>query len=325
MAEINLKTLTRKIDLLTLRLLLTVEEERHLGRSAIRENIAASAVTKRIQDLEDMVGLKIFHRGPKGVILTPVGQVVAQHVRRIFGSLDDMRRDIHDFIEGVRGRIRICSTEAIIIEFLADEIGDFVQNFPDVIVDLVEERNPGVLRAASSGTIDVVVYAATDDLDESGIESFPYRSDKLVAVLPRGHALSSRSSVAFSDLLDFDFIALPPDTSLMTQLRQAAEEAGRELKVKYRVASNEAARGLVRAGLGLAVQPDGMVSFEDYGRICTASLLDSWATRHVRAGAPRGRANSAAARAFLGQLTGPALRPVDGALAPEPRKLVSMR
>lgn len=305
MTEINLKMLTRKIDLLTLRLLLTVEEERHLGRSAQRENIAASAVTKRIQDLEDMVGLKLFHRGPKGVMLTPVGQVVAQHIRSIFDSLDNMRRDIDDFIEGVRGRIRICSTEAIIIEFLANEIGDFIQSFPDVVVELVEERNPGVLRAATAGTVDVVVYASTDDLDDSCIDSFPYRTDRLVAVLPRGHALSSRSSVAFADLLDSDFVALPASTSLMTQLQNAAQSAGRELKIKYQVMSNEAARGLVRAGLGVAIQPDGIVSFEDYGRICAVPLTESWATRHIRVGAPRGRTVVAAARAFLRQLNSP--------------------
>jgi DNA-binding transcriptional LysR family regulator len=304
-AEVNLKILTRKVDLLTLRLFLTLEEERHLGRSAVRENIAPSAVTKRIQDFEDMVGAELFHRGPKGVVPTPVGRVVAQHVRSIFGSLDNMRREIDDFVGGVRGHIRICTTESIITEFLANEIGDFVLSFPDVQVDLVEERNRDVIQAGANGAADVVIYALTADLDDSAVDSVPYRTDNLVAVLPRGHALRGRSSIAFRELLDSDFIGLSPNTSLMMQLRHAAEEAGCELKVKYQVASNEAARSLVRAGLGVTVQPDGLVTFSDQGRICAVQLTEPWAVRHLRAGTPKRRLPVAAARAFLRQLTNP--------------------
>lgn len=306
MAELNLKTLTRKIDLLTLRLFLTLDEERHLGRSAIRENIAPSAVTKRMQDFEEMIGLELFHRGPKGVEPTPVGRVVAHRVRDIFASLESMRREIDDFVGGVRGHIRICTTESIITEFLADEIGDFVQSFPNVIVDLVEERNRAVIQAGLDGTADVVIYALTKDIDDSGIDSLPYRTDNLVAVLPRNHPLSAKSSIAFEQLLDSDFIGLSPNTSLMMQLRHAAQKAGGELKVKYEVASNEAARSLVRAGLGVMVQPDGLVMFSDPGRICAVQLTEAWAVRHLRAGIPKRRLAITAARTFLRQLTNPA-------------------
>src|ERR1700733_13780394 len=96
MTDLSLNILIRRVDLLTLRLFLTIIEERNLGRAAIRENIAPSAVTKRIHDFEEVLGFELFHREPKGVVLSSVGHAVAAHVRGIFDTLNDIRADISE-------------------------------------------------------------------------------------------------------------------------------------------------------------------------------------------------------------------------------------
>ena len=74
--------LIRQVDLFTLRLFLSAIEEQQIGRAAIRENIAASTATKRIQDLEEIAGVRLLERTPKGVSASPAGAVLARPGRR---------------------------------------------------------------------------------------------------------------------------------------------------------------------------------------------------------------------------------------------------
>ena len=61
----NVRTWIRKLDLMTLRLFASITEERNIGRAAVRESIASSAVTKRIQQLEDTLGFRLMYRDPR--------------------------------------------------------------------------------------------------------------------------------------------------------------------------------------------------------------------------------------------------------------------
>jgi DNA-binding transcriptional LysR family regulator len=302
MEDLNFNMLVRKVDLLTLRLFLTVIEERHLVRAAARENIAPSAVTKRIHDFEDTLGLELFYREPKGVILSSFGHVVADHVRQIFDNLNSIRSCIGEFQGGIRGHVRLATTESIIVEFLAADIGEFIRLFPSVDIDVHEDRNPNVIRSLTAGTVDLAVYSAIDDAATNNLEKYAYRQDRLVAILPRSHPRSTRQAMLFHELLDSDFVGLSATTSLMMQMEQAAVEANRTLNIKYRVASNEAARALVRAELACALQPEGMVTSEDMGRLAVIPLLDAWAVRHMHIAVPNRKSVPPAARALLDHL-----------------------
>lgn len=104
MSSFNKTRLLRQVDFFTLRLFLSAVEEGQIGRAALRENIAPSAATKRIQELEDVVGLRLLERTPKGVILSPAGEVLVRHIRQIFTNVDELRAELSAFSEGVRER-----------------------------------------------------------------------------------------------------------------------------------------------------------------------------------------------------------------------------
>ncbi|WP_168788519.1 LysR family transcriptional regulator [Paraburkholderia aromaticivorans] len=303
MSGLSIQGLIRRVDLFTLKLFLSVVEERQIGRAAIRENIAASAATKRIQDLEDVAGIRLFDRNPKGVVTSQAGEVLARHVRVMFASLDEIRRDIGELIDGVSGHVGIGATGSIIIQYLAREIAEFTRDFPMVQVELHEDVNAKVMRAVASGDIDVGVFVATANLANEAIDSVEYRTDDLVAVVPLGHPLSERASVTLVDLMQEDIIGIAPNTTLMTELHKAAALAGRELHPKYNVNSVEAARSLVQEGLGVTIQPECMLSLEDYERLSTVALAEPWAHRSIHIGTQRGKALSSATTALIKQLT----------------------
>ena len=306
MGRFDVNALVRKVDLLTLKLFLTVVEEGQLARAASREHIVPSAVTKRIQELEELIGIKLFHRAPKGAVLTPGGRVVARHIRTIFGGIDQMRDEIGEFADGPRGYVRVAANESIIIEFLANEIHRFATEYPDIEIELLPQPNPDMSRHFALGTADIGIFAsygaarriAVQDADVS-----EYRTDQLVAVVPRGHDLATKPEISLRDLVDAGLIGLRPASPFMDNLRKAADSEGFSLRLKYEVTTNESARALVRAGLGVSIQPRGVLGLEDYARISLVPLTQIWATRRLSVAVQAGQPPSAAASTFLAQLS----------------------
>ncbi|MFB9126527.1 LysR family transcriptional regulator [Paraburkholderia dipogonis] len=303
MAGLSLHNLTRRVDLFTLRLFLTVVEEQQMRRAAVRENIAPSAATRRIQDLEEIAGIDLFERLPTGMVPSAAGEVLARHVRLLFDNLDVMRREVAEFTEGVRGHIFISSTSTIIVQFLAREIAEFTRDFPFVDIELQEDANTNVVGAVVAGKADVAMFYATDDIDRDALEIIEYRTDRLVAVVPKGHSLGERASVKTGDLLEQNVIGISATTSMMTQLRNAAAALGRELNVKFRVSTIEAARSLVKAGLGVMIQPESMLPVEDLNKVTLVALDEPWALRRLCIGTRRGDSLTAATRAFVARFT----------------------
>ena len=295
----NRMHLIRQVDLFTLRLFLSAVEEQQIGRAAIRENIAASTATKRIQDLEEIAGVKLLERTPKGVAPSPAGEVLVRCIRSIFSQLDDLRAEIATFTDGMRGELTIASARSIIAPFLARELGDYARAFP--LVDLVvrEMDNTDIVRAVVQGDVDIGVYAAADDLDLEGVDVVPYRKDRMVAVLPIGHPLADRPSVTLEDLLTENVIVVGP---MVAAFREAAKRLGRDFKPEYNVRSAGVAISLVQEGLGVTVQPECLVGTELLDRVAVVDLSEPWAIRLINIATVLGRMPSPAGRALIGQL-----------------------
>ncbi|WP_260327027.1 LysR substrate-binding domain-containing protein [Paraburkholderia atlantica] len=199
--------------------------------------------------------------------------------------------------------IGVSSTSTIIVHFLAWEIARFMRDFPLVDIEFHEDANVNVVNAVVSGNADLAVFYATDDIDSAKLDIVAYRSDRLVAVVPRGHPLGERASVTTRDPLDEDLVGISPATSMMKQLRNAATALGRELRMKYCVNTMEAARALVKAELGVTIQPESMLSREDFDKVATVPLDEPWADRQICVGTKRGETLTAATRALVAQLT----------------------
>lgn len=299
MSTFNRLHLIRQVDLLTLKLFLSAVEEQQIGLAAIRENVAASTATKRIQDLEDIAGIKLLERSPKGVLPSPAGEVLVRYLRRIFANLDDMRSEIAAFTDGMRGELTIASARSIIVPFLAREIGEFQRAYPLVNIVVRELDNAGIVQAVARGEADVGVFAAAHALDLGGVDVTPYREDRLIAVVPQGHPLAARTSVTTEDLLSENLIVVG---AMVGAIRAAARRLGVDFQPRYDVRSTGVAVSLVQAGLGVTVQPECMVSHELFSRVAVLELAEPWAVRRVQVATARGRELNPIARALIEQL-----------------------
>ena len=121
------RSFARRIDLTSLQLFVAVCELGSIGRAAEREFIAASAVSKRLSDLETAVDTALLYRHSRGVTLTPAGESLLHHARTVLFGLERMQGELSEYADGVRGHVRMHANISAIFQFLPEDLGAFAR------------------------------------------------------------------------------------------------------------------------------------------------------------------------------------------------------
>ena len=119
-----------------------------------------------------------------------------------------------------------------------------------------------------------------DNVELAGLQSRPWREDRLALAVHPDHPLARRKSVAFADTLDYEHVGLPPSTAVHTLLQRSAARSGRTIDYRATVSNFDAAFRVVAANLGISVVPQEVA--QTYARVMnvrTLALADAWARR----------------------------------------------
>src|SRR5690606_826240 len=124
-----------------------------ITRVAEHTPMVGSAISKRLAQLEDIVGQPLLIRRRRGVEPTAAGQALLHRARNILAQCDGVARDMADYAAGVRGLVRISATASTIAERLADDVADFLRQAEhrDIRVELEEGLSHDVLRSVREG------------------------------------------------------------------------------------------------------------------------------------------------------------------------------
>lgn len=293
-------------DWVTLRLFLACLDAGSVTRAADRCGIAVSAATRRLQLLEMDLGVALLERSSRGVRATPAGGALAVHARGLLDRLSVLADDMRAFAAGGRGSVRLHATaSAITGQRLAESLAAFAQRQPGIRVELTEATTLTVLRALIDGQGDIGIVARSDALPE-GLVARPWRSDRLVVVIPATHRFAARDTLRYAEVLEEPMIGVLAGGSLTLRLEEEAERLGRKPHWRFRVQGTDAARHLIAAGHGIGVMPEGVVlphaaAFDLRG----VSLAEGWAERQLSIVIRDGTALAPPARLLLDHLEVP--------------------
>ncbi|KXU87272.1 LysR family transcriptional regulator [Caballeronia megalochromosomata] len=274
------RNLLRRLDLTTLQLFLAVFEEGTLTRAAEREAIAVSAASKRLLELEQAVGAVLFERKARGMELTPAGETLLHHARRVLRDIENIGIELAEHASGVRGYVRMMANLSAIVEFLPEDLRAFSSVHDQIKIDLEERPSGGIVEGVADSLVDLGICSG--DADTRGLETAHYRHDRLCVVTPGDHPLAHRDRVAFADTLDFDHIGLHSASSINMRTHLAARQAGRVLRLRIHVPGFDAVCRMVQAGMGVGVLP--LQVFEAMGRqlgLAAVPLDEEWAARSL--------------------------------------------
>ena len=271
------------VDPVSLRLFVRLAETGTIAAAAAQENIAAAAVSRRISELEALLGLSLLTRSNKGVTLTAAGVELLALARGVLHDLGQIPAHMESLSQKVRGLVRICTSTSALAQFLPDRVNRLLADHPGIRITFLEEISYQVPRAVTGNAADIGIF--TDDVPDLGLETHPFAEDRLVLIVPRGHALARRTEVDFAETLAFDHVGFSHDNATQTRVSRAAAAHRREVRVRVRVRTFEAQCMMVGSGGCVGILPEAIARRNartiDFAIL---RLTDDWALRRFRIG-----------------------------------------
>jgi molybdate transport repressor ModE-like protein len=290
-----------KFDTTTVRLILAIAEEGSISRAADRLGLAVAAASRRVTDLEEQLGAKLFKRVPHGVEITESGAKLLQYVRQIDNLVDRLQGDAQALNQGLEGRIIIGAPKAVVIQFLAREIADIQRKYPGISLKIVEENSKIVQQLLRDKVIDVGIYEKKSgflDLAKS-----PYKEDRLVLVYNRRHFQFSGGPVGIDDILDLPIVSLGKGSAVLSAVQRAYRSRGRLFPNNLSVSGFDTMLAMVRHGLGVGLMPpDVLRSFHPEESLASAELDGEWHQRSYVLSCVEGHAQEQTLRNVVAEL-----------------------
>jgi DNA-binding transcriptional LysR family regulator len=247
-----------------LRILRYVDEVARTGsirKAAGRLNVTASAVNRRIMDLEEELGAPLFERRPRGVRLTSAGEIFVHYLREQTGDVERMKSQIEDLRGMRRGLVRIACSQALGLEFLPREIAAFRERHPLVAFDVRVVDHEFAMRALTAYEVDLVLVFRPPFV--ANFRPLMTLEQRVVAVMAADHPLAKKPSIRLRDCARYP-VALPERSMGGRQLLdEVSARSGLSFNVLAESNSFEFLRGLAaHAGLisfqiRIGTVPDG--------------------------------------------------------------------
>ena len=247
-----------RFDLVDLSLFRHVVEAGSITHGAERANLALSAASTRIRNMEETLGAPLLTRGRQGIAPTQAGRALLQHARAILHQSERLQEDLGAYAGGFAGQIRVLSNTNALAEFLPETLSSFLSAHPHVSVDLEERLSDEIVGLIAEGVADIGIVAGT--VDTGALEIFPFRKDRFVLVVARDHPLARRAKIGFADVLDQNFVGLDRASALQRFLADKATRIGKPLRLRIQLRSFDAVCRLVERNVGIGIVPETTAS-----------------------------------------------------------------
>jgi DNA-binding transcriptional LysR family regulator len=227
-------------------------------------------------------------------------RALARRARALLNQTQDLTAEIREYSLGLRGRVRVAANLSSIAQFLPAELRGFLDQHPNVQIDLEEAVSSGVTRAVVDNSADIGVYTQSDD--EQGLDIFPYHRDVMSVVVPRGHALADRKRLSFAETLDYDHVGMHRGSAANYLFTREAAAINRTVRLRFQVTSYDALVAMVRSNLGLGIVPTKALSMHVSEDLAIIPLSDPWAQRQLKLCVRSNETLSGAAKLLLDHL-----------------------
>ncbi len=282
MAQALDRSFARRIDLTTLQLFIAVCERGSIARAATQEYVAASAVSKRLSELEAAIGTPLLERHARGVRPTPAGESLLHHAHAVLFSLEKMQSELSEYADGIRGHVRVHANISAIVQYLPDDLGRFTAEHPTIKIDLEEHLSAEIMRAVQEGVADIGICHTGSRAASQNLQAISYKIDHLVLVVPRRHLLAKQKKISFIESLDWDHVGLDAKSSIFQAMNGAAQAAGRTIRLRIRVTGLDAMCRMIHNGLGIGLMPRRAFELmHGVGDLACVELTDEWTTRSI--------------------------------------------
>lgn len=240
---------------------LALAQELNFRRTAERLNLDQSALTRRIQKLEQSLGFRLLERTTREVTLTQAGRRFHEANAHLLRGYAEAVEDARRIAEGKSGRLRVAYMAFAATELMPSAVARFSRAYPHIDVSLRYIATQGQKIALANDEVDIGYMIGP--FDHPDVRSIQLSSEPLYVVTPRAHPLLQRSRIEVGDLADQDIILgdMRDWEEYRWRLNEMFSAEGVALRVALEASNTLAILGLVAAGLGITILPESLIGF----------------------------------------------------------------
>jgi DNA-binding transcriptional LysR family regulator len=245
------------LDPRRLRVLREVAARGSFAGAAEALSFTQSAVSQQIAALEREVGTRLVERGVRPVRLTDAGHALLAHAEAVLARLDEAEQELGEIARLRRGRLRLASFPTAIATLVPRAVAVFNQRHPEVDLTVIDDHGQGLIPRLARWELDLALIYEHEALPEPdvGLERTHLLEDPFDLVVPDGHPLAGRASVALEELADETWIGGAPDSAYGAIVAHSCRAAGFEPRFAFGSDDYNAVQAFVAVGVGVAVLP----------------------------------------------------------------------
>lgn len=191
----------RSPEITDLRSLCAAAELGSLGRAAIRLHVSQPALSKRLHNLEALVGVELLERSPHGVKLTPAGRRLYEQARKLLRQADAID-EVISAVKRAGGPVRLAASHSAVDGFVGEVLGTLGREPGQLRAELVSANSSVVRDLVADGRADIGVAASRPHhTPYPGVRELAVADDEVVCAVPPGHPWCMRDGISLPEFL----------------------------------------------------------------------------------------------------------------------------
>jgi LysR family hydrogen peroxide-inducible transcriptional activator len=238
-----------------------VADALHFGRAARACTITQPALSAQIQAFEELLGMRLFERGRRGVLVTTAGAPVIEQARAALAGLDRLVESAASQAEPLAGTLRLGVIPTVAPYLLPPLLPAVRRAWPKLRLVLREEQTARLIEQLALGSLDLLLLALP--VERAGLEELALLREAFWFVAPAAHPLAKgRGPIAESTLAGEEILLLEDGHCLRAQALDVCRRAGVEVPGRIQATSLTTLVQMVANGLGVTLLPERALAVE---------------------------------------------------------------
>jgi LysR family hydrogen peroxide-inducible transcriptional activator len=241
------------MNLRSLQYFIKLADLRHFSKAAEACFVSQPTLSTQIRKLEDELGVQLVERSPRKIMLTPVGEEVAERARLVLNDVAQIRAVARRAGDPADGNLRLGLFPTLAPYFLPHVIPTVRRQFPNLRLQLAEEKTEDIINMLQQGELDAALLALP--INDDGLDMEILFEEPFVLALPAEHPLGAKTLITLKDLNGTELLLLDEGHCLRDHALEVCALAGAHERVDFHATSMETLRQMVAANVGITLMP----------------------------------------------------------------------
>lgn len=241
------------MNLRDLKYLVAVADLQHFGKAAEACHVSQPTLSMQIKKLEEFLGVTLIERTNRQVMLTAIGRDIAAQAREVVTKAEQIEAFAKQSQDPLAGEFRLGAFPTLAPYLLPLIMPKLAQILPKLTPLLIEEKSATLLAQLKEGKIDAALLALP--LEDDTVTVMPLFNEPFDLTVPQGHALASKESVTYDDIVPYSLLLLDEGHCLRDQALELCTRTGAKEAENFRATSLETLRQMVASGVGITLMP----------------------------------------------------------------------